>query len=421
MSGFIPQKLLIINHSCGVGSVGKICVEIAKHFEANGSQVKIAYGRVGYVPEEYKKYAIRIGGVPDILLHAAATRITDRHGLYSRRATRNFIKWAEEFNPDMVWLHCIHGYYINYEMLFEWIKSRPSMQVKWTQHDCWAFTGHCSHFMMSDCEKWKTQCEKCPEKHSYPSSFIADSSKKNYKRKREAFSGVKNLQLITPSEWLKNVIKDSFLHDYETVVVHNTIDTNIFKYRDSTYRKELCIEDKTVILAVASVWSIKKGLEDIIKLSYMLDNAYAIVIIGLSDKQIKKMTKIYHQRGEQRNIAVVFSIPNNKEIDDVSKRRIRSAVINRGVENLYSAITGESVKVNTENEGKYCDLFCIPKVMDQTKMAKLFSMADVFINPTYEDNYPTVNLEAQACGLPVITYDTGGCKETIREIAINDR
>lgn len=345
------MKVLIINETCGIGSHGKICADIAESFASQGNEVKIAYGRDFFVPEKYKKYAIKIGNKLNVYWHGLMSRLFDKHGLASKRATRRFLKWADDYNPDLIWLHNIHGYYINYQMLFKWIKSKDNIQVKWTLHDCWAFTGHCAHFMYVKCDKWKTQCSNCPNKHEYPASLLFDNSKKNFLIKKESFSGIKNMKIICPSNWLKTNVEQSFLKDYEITVIKNTIDLKSFKKQDNDLRRKLNLSDKFIVLGVASSWSVKKGLNDFYKLSSILDDKeYSIVLIGLTKKQIKKAPK---------------------------------------------------------------NVICIERTNSKEELACYYSMANVFVNLTYEDNYPTVNLEAEACGTKVITYDTGGCKETV--------
>ena len=181
------------------------------------------YGR-DTVPTEYQKYAIKIGSKVDLLSHVIVSRLFDAHGIGSKMATRKFLKWADEYNPDELWLHNIHGYYINYPMLFEWIKKRPNMKVKWTFHDCWAFTGHCSHFLEEECKKWESQCRKCPQKKEYPSSFI-DQSKRNFKMKQKSFT-----------------------------------------YKESNFKRDIHVEGKLLILGGASAWIRKKGLFDFLSL-----------------------------------------------------------------------------------------------------------------------------------------------------------
>lgn len=344
------MKVLMINSVCGIGSTGRICAQTAQRLEREGHEVKIAYGRDSRVPESCRRFAVRIGSDWDVRLHGVQSRLFDMHGFGSKRATKQFIQWAEAFNPDLVWLHNIHGYYINVELLFAWIKSRSDMQVKWTLHDCWAFTGHCVHFEYVGCTQWKNRCEHCVQKREYPASLLLDRCRANYERKRKAFTGVSNLKLITPCKWLSALVGKSFLKEYPTEVVYNTIDTDVFRPTESRFREDYGLEEKRVILGVAGVWYERKGLGEFMKLAAMLDERYAIVLVGLTQEQIDQLPA-----------------------GAVGIRRTESA----------------------------------------KELAAIYTAADVFVNPTFEDNYPTVNLEAQACGTRVITYATGGAPETI--------
>lgn len=358
------KRLLLINSVCGIGSTGRICLDIAHGYEANGYDVKIAFGRSDIVGEGAEKYAVHIGNKFDLYTHALCTRIFDKHGLASINATKKFLKWADEYDPDILWLHNIHGYYINYELLFNWIKDRQRkqsescktvMEVKWTLHDCWAFTGHCSHFAFIGCDKWKDGCKHCPQKREYPTSSLLDNSADNYCRKRKAFAGVENLTIITPSYWMGGLVKQSFLGEYSIEVRHNTVDKNLFKPTHSDFREKHGIrDDQLMVLGVSSVWNARKGLLDYValynKLSDLDSNKYKIVLVGLNDSQIKEMP---------------------------------------------------------------FGMICIPKTDSPQLLAGIYTAADVFVNLTYEDTFPTVNLEAEACGTKVITYDTGGCIETI--------
>ena len=237
------MRILFINETCGTGSHGKIAAEQAQKFESEGHEVKIAYGRYAKVPEKYKKYAVQIGSMFDVSVHALLTRLTDKNGFFSNKATKKFLQWAEEYNPDFLWLHNIHGYYINIEMLFNWIKSHPDMKIYWTLHDCWSFTGHCGHFTFEKCLKWKTHCKQCPRINRYPASFI-DNSYKNFERKKNLFTGIKNMKLITPSKWLADLVKESFLKDYPVEVRYNEIDKNIFTPSPSNFREKFNLQDK---------------------------------------------------------------------------------------------------------------------------------------------------------------------------------
>lgn len=345
------MKVLFINSVCGIGSTGKIVGALAEDLEKHGHEVAIAYGRDGNVPERYKPFAHRIGSEADVKISALRTRLLDDHGFANESATRKFLKWAEKYDPDLLWLHNLHGYYIHVGLLFDWIKSRPNMQVKWTLHDCWAFTGHCAYFTMAGCEKWKTGCSNCPEKASYPASALRDNSRENFRNKQSAFTGVRNMKLITPSAWLAELVKQSFLGQYPVEVCRNTIDTDLFRPTPGDFRKRMGLEGKKLILGVAGVWDRRKGLEDFLKLREILDDSCSIVLIGLTQQQI---------------------------------------------ESLPQGIIG------------------ISRTSDARELAEIYTAADLLFNPTYEDNYPTVNLEAESCGTRVITYATGGCPETIR-------
>lgn len=344
------MRILLINSVCGTGSTGRICTDIAGELEREGHTVKIAYGRSGYVPERFRKYAVRIGNGLDVRLHGIRTRLFDTHGLGSKSATRRFLKWAEAYEPDLIWLHNIHGYYINYEMLFEWIKEHPKIKVKWTLHDCWAFTGHCSHFTAAGCEKWKSGCRHCPEKRMYPKSFLLDNSCQNFERKRRAFCNVSGMELIVPSRWLADLLQESFLREYPVEVCRSTVDTRVFRQVPSDFRQRYGLEDQKIILGVANIWTERKGFLDFLKLSTMLDSSYAIVLVGLNSAQIKQLA-------------------------------------------------GNTIGIR--------------KTGSPQELAKIYSAADVLFNPTYEDTYPLVNLEAQACGIPVVTYGSGGSAETL--------
>ena len=342
------MRVLFINVQCGRGSHGKIVAAQAEEFERQGHEVKIAYSRDPDMPEKYKKYAVRIGSKADIYVHALLTRLTDRNGFFSRGATKRFLEWAEDYNPDLLWLHNIHGYYINIEMLFGWIKSRPNMRVFWTLHDCWSFTGHCAYFTFVGCEKWQTHCENCPQKNAYPASFM-DSSYRNYEDKRRIFIGVKDMTLITPSQWLADLVSQSFLKEYLCKVKHNEIDRNIFRPVTGDFCEKYGTAGRKIVLGVANRWEPRKGIGDFVKLSAILNpERFVIVIVGLKHDWLPD--------------SIIY----------------------------------------------------ISRTSNQHELAEIYTSADVLFNPTYEDNYPTVNLEAEACGTPVVTYDTGGSPETVR-------
>ena len=349
------MKVLLVNVACGTTSTGKICAGIAEKYEAEGHEVKVTYSRSEFVTAACKRYAVKIGSDKSIFFNILLNRITDREGLYSKKATKQFLEWAEEYNPDVLWLHNLHGYYINYEMLFKWIKSRPQMQVKWTLHDCWAFTGHCAYFDMVGCNKWKDECKGCPQKTIYPASYVLSNCNDNFNRKKRAFTGVNNMTIITPSNWLGNLVKESFLKEYPVEIVHNEIDKTVFKPLLGNFKSQYGIENKKMILGVASVWEPRKGLNDFIELSKKLNDDYKIVLVGLNKKQLKNLPK---------------------------------------------------------------NIIGLERTKNQKELVEIYTVADVFVNMTYEDNYPTVNLEAKACGTPILTYNTGGSPESAGDTAV---
>ncbi|WP_195939334.1 glycosyltransferase [Romboutsia sp. 1001713B170131_170501_G6] len=342
------MKILQINSVCGLGSTGRIVTDLYKMLEEQSYECKIAYGR-GNAPEGID--SIKIGSKLDNYAHVFKTRVFDKHGFGSVNATKNFIEEVKGYDPDIIHLHNIHGYYINIEILFDYLKE-ANKPVVWTLHDCWAFTGHCSHFDYVGCDKWKNGCSNCNQKNEYPSSKVMDKSKVNYEKKKELFTSVKNMTIVTPSKWLANLVKESFLGKYNVEVINNGIDLDVFKPTESNFREKYNLQDKFIVIGVASVWTERKGFKYFIELAEKLSDDYKIVMVGLNEKQMKELPK---------NIIGITRTNNVKEL------------------------------------------------------AQIYTAADVFVNPTLEDNFPTTNLEALACGTPVITFDTGGSIECINK------
>lgn len=342
------MKILMINVVCGIKSTGRICTDLATALEKKGHEVRIAYGRES-VPKEFEKYAVHIGNNLDVKLHGVRARLLDKAGFGSRKVTNRFIDWVKEYNPDVIHLHNLHGYYINVEVLFNYLKN-CGKKIIWTLHDCWAFTGHCAYFDYIGCEKWKTGCRECPQKKEYPESLWLDGSEKNYIIKQKLFTEIRNLTLVTPSKWLAELVKQSYLKQYPVEVIHNGIDTSVFRPTKSDLRKQYNLENKKVVLGVAANWDRRKGLNYLERLSWLLEPSYRIVVIGVTLKQKNALP-----------------------------------------ENMIGIIHTNNVQ----------------------ELVKWYSTADIVINPTLEDNYPTVNLEALSCGTPVITFKTGGSPESV--------
>lgn len=409
----LAMKYLFINTVAGSGSTGKITADKCRELQAQGHQCVLAYGRSETNCEDICTY--RIGTAMDYRIHGLETRLFDRHGLGSVRATRNFLKWVTEYDPDIIWLHNLHGYYINVEMLFDYLK-KSEKKVFWTLHDCWAFTGHCTHFIYAGCDKWKTECCHCCQKGRYPKSVLFDRSRQNYCQKKRAFTGVKDMTLITPSQWLEGLIKDSFLKEYKTKVVYNTIDTKVFRPTQGDFRKRYHLEDKWIILGVANVWDKRKGLDDFIKLVGMLDDRYAVVLVGLNQKQIQKISrKIRNIRKKPVKVENFVNLCGDSVCEKIYAEMQTGGglAITPDIKQLYQCIRNIFPIERTDLHKGNSKLLCLKRTDSANELAEIYTAADVFVNPTYEDNYPTVNLEAQACGTMVITYDVGGCKETL--------
>lgn len=341
------MRVLMINSVCGVGSTGRICTDLARLLEAEGHEVRIAYGR-GEVPAPLRKYGVRIGSAAGIALHGAKARLFDASGFGSRAATRRFLNWVRQYDPDVIHLHNLHGYYIHTGLLFRYLKD-CGKRIIWTLHDCWPFSGHSALCDGISCEKWRSGCGDCPGLRLYPAS-LTDGSARNWKRKRSAYTEVPNLTLVTPSHWLAEKTRSSFLSAYPVQVIHNGIDTACFFPRTAEGRRDGAGRQDFIVLGVSGTWDPMKGLDDFLRLADLLGPSYRLVLVGLTAAQRKqfaaKLTGIQH--------------------------------------------------TNSPRE-----------------LAELYASAEVFVNLSRCETYPTVNLEAIACGTPVVCYDTGGSAETL--------
>ncbi|MEH6748184.1 MAG: glycosyltransferase [Maribacter arcticus] len=344
------KKILQINTTVGYASPGKIANDIGDLLIDTGNESYIAYGRT---PESVSNSnVIRIGDNIDNYLHVISTRLLDNHCFSSKNATKKLIAQIEDIKPDLIQIHNLHGYYINIEVLFSYLKN-VDIPVVWTFHDAWAITGHCTHFEHVGCHKWLTGCYKCPQTNTYPNSVLLDRSKKNYADKKRLFNYPKNLTIVTPSKWLANLIKQSFLKNHKISVIPNGVSQEIFKPRKNLeLEKKLNLKNKFVVLGVSSVWDKGKGFFDFIELAKKLNDDCILIMVGVTKKQTELL-------------------PNN--------------------------------------------IIAIPRTTNAEELAELYTMADVYINLTYADTFPTTNLEALSCGTPIITYKTGGSVESVTE------
>lgn len=335
------MRILQINVTANSGSTGRVSEGIGKAAQKAGFDSFIAYGRYA---NQSSSHLIKIGTKIDHYEHAIESRLFDNHGLSSRLATGSFLKVIDKIKPDIIHLHNIHGYFLNYPKLFHYL-TQADIPVVWTLHDCWPFTGHCSYFDKCGCDRWKLGCHHCPQKQSYPKSLFRDRSKQNYEVKKNVFNSSRNLTIVSVSHWLDNLVTFSFFKEHNHFVIHNGIDTDVFAPSPNNYKirqKHNIQNDEMMLLGVASVWTQRKGLHDFFELSKLLPPQQKIVLVGLNNKQIK-------------------SLPHN--------------II--GVERT------ESTK----------------------QLAEYYSAADIVLNLSQEETFGLTTVEGFSCGVPGIGYN----------------
>ncbi len=336
------MKIVQINSVCGSGSTGKICVAVSRLLTRQHIENHILYA----VGSSDYPLGIRHMEDRDLKLQILKSRLSGYYGFQSIGATKRLLRELDRLSPDIVHLHNIHSHNVHLEMLFGYLKEKK-IKVFWTFHDCWAYTGYCMYYDMARCGRWKTGCGSCPQRKHY--SWLFDRSAALYSKKRQLFSGL-DMTIITPSKWLAEEVKQSFLGGCPVKVIHNGIDLSVFRPTQSDFRRKHMLEGKFVILGVAMGWETRKGLDVFVKLAQRLDDRFRIVLVGT-------------------NAAIDRQLPEN--------------------------------------------ILSIHRTQNQRELAEIYSAADVFLNATREDNFPTVNLEAIACGTPVITFRTGGSPEAI--------
>lgn len=347
----VIMKTVVMINSVPYGSTAQIMLGIEKQCEINGIAPITSTGYSYHPIKEIPENNIKIGSCADKFIHMELSRITGYNGCFSYMSTKRFLKKIDSLRPDIIHLHNVHGWYINIPSLFNYIKNH-NIRVIWTLHDCWAFTGQCPHFSMAGCFRWKDGCGKCPQINTYPEAYV-DRSGIMWKKKKEWFNGVKDLTIVTPSYWLANLVKESFLKCYPVKVIHNGIDLSVFKPMASSFRERYKIGNKVLLLGVSFGWSRKKGLDVFVDLSKRLNShKYQIVLVG-TDEKVDKL------------------LPPN--------------------------------------------IISIHRTQNQRELAEIYTAADLFVNPTREEVLGLVNIEALACGTPVVTFRSGGSPECIDE------
>ena len=347
------MKIVEIN-GVNIGSTGKIMFGIAEELRNHGHDVWT------FSPYYYQRKKTNLfpkikghtyfGYCAENMLHLRLSQLTGFHGCFSYFGTRQLVNYIGKIQPDVIHLHNLHNWTFNLPLLFSYLK-KSDVKIIWTLHDCWSMTGQCPHFEIEQCNKWKTGCYACPKIHEYPKAFV-DRTKVMWKLKKRWFSNIKDLTIVTPSEWLSNLVKKSYLKNYPVKVINNGIDLSIFNEKSNSlnFWNIKAGHYKYIVLGVAFDWSKKKGLDVFLELSKRLPKEYKIVLVGTN-------------------------------------------------ENIDKSLPANIISIHRTN--------------NQKELAEIYSESDVFVNPTREDTYPTVNIEALACGTPVVTFKTGGSPEII--------
>lgn len=343
------MKICLIN-TVDYGSTGKIMMQL-KHVSEKHGFVAKTFSRSWLFKSKKKKNHTYFGYAIENLVHRIVAPFIGCESLLSFWGTFFLCRQLLKNKIELIHLHNIHGYYFCFPLFFRFVK-KYNIPIIWTLHDCWCFTGRCPHFVLLKCERWKNGCHDCPYPcRCYPSAYM-DNSRKMWKLKKKYFTGVKKMTLVTPSQWLANLVKQSFLKDYPVRCINNGIDLSVFKPSESDFLCRYGIVEKKVVLGVAFGWGSRKGLDVFVELSKHLPEKYQIVLVGTNDK-------------------VDVLLPKN--------------------------------------------ILSIHRTQNQQELAEIYTAADVFVNPTREDTYPTVNMEALACGTPVVTFKTGGSPEILDE------
>lgn len=351
------MKILQINSHYDQGGAARIAAYIHRQLLEDGVESYVAYGR-GAKSDDQNTY--RFNRVPEILFSAMLSRITGLNGWFNKRATQRLIRLIKEIRPELVHLHALHGYYLNFPMLFQYLNGQ-GIPIVWTFHDCHAFVGNCGYFF--DCRKWREGCRSCPYVHSYPKSVLFDFSGWMWRRKKQLFTAGENKIIVTPSRWLAEEVKKSFFGKYRCVTIPNGVDArHTFYPRD----KMMCrkkhgyqAEDKIVLGIAVGYSDPRKGAKYMLELARAMENG--------------------EKRATFKMILIGWEHANDKMLQGLSS-----------VEAL-TAIT------------------------DTETLAEYYSLADVFVLTSLAENYATVNLEAMACGTPVVGFDCGGTPEQLTE------
>lgn len=345
------MKTIVELNGINYGSSGTIALNIAKEARKRDYIVYTFCTKKRETLKHNYENQIYYGIWFERVISEKLSYLTGLRDHFNILGTLDLIKKLKEIKPDLIHMHVLHDNFLNYRILFNYLNN-SNTPIVWTFHDCSPLTGQCPCFDIVNCDKWQNICHNCPQTHIEPKSLLFDTSKSMWKYKKKCFTSLKNLTIVTPSKWLSNLVKLSYFRNYDIKFINNGIDLTKFKPNDSDFIKQHDIGNKHIVLGVASYWGERKGLDVFIELAKTLPNDYQIVLVGTND-----------------------------EID----------------------------KTLPEN------IISIHRTFNQEELIKIYSCADVFANPTREDNFPTVNIESLACGTPIVTFNTGGSPEIIDE------
>lgn len=342
------MKILQINSVYEERSTGRTCKEVEKAVIANGGQCITAYG---FGPKRDTPNAYKIGTPFEYYLHGVLGRLTGLNGYFSVFATIRLVHFIKKYDPDVIHLRNLHGFYINLPILFSYLKksNKPVIQ---NVHDCWIFTGKCTHYTVNNCYKWKTECDShCPKcvVHQYPKSLIFDFSRKMFRDKKKWLTSLPNLTIVGVSNWTTEQAAESFLGEHRVMRIYNWIDLNTFKPREENVLSDYGLNPELFTVVCAGVsWSGTSKYEQLKKLIEMCDANVQFLIIGECLERI-----------DSKNVAYAGYVS--------------------GTDNL----------------------------------AKLYASCDVYVHFSLEDTFGKVIAEALACGTPAIVYDSTSCPEII--------
>lgn len=340
------MKILQINAVYGSGSTGVIVRDIQTECISNGIECICASSSAkGKVEHGY-----HIGNRFTNKLHALLTRISGKQGYFSFCSTWKFLRFLDACKPDIVHLHNLHSSYINLPMLLKYLAKKQIRTIV-TLHDCWFYTGGCTHYTAIGCDRWKSACGQCPKRYEEFPALLWDSSAKQLADRAKLFGAIKNLTVVGVSKWITAEAKAGIFRNANCITIPNGIDTDFFRPVQSDFRKRHGLEGKFVILAPANKWLLPVNKETLEVITGNMDEDMAIVFFG----------GIVPEGMLGPNMVSLGFIHSREELRDI-----------------------------------YC-------------------AADVMVNCTREDTLPTLMIEAQACGTPVIAYGNTGVKETVGE------